>query len=287
MMTTTHEHEGPCQACLEGHRLEGEPKGSMQKLNSLGYYFAKGSGEHTDKALVLGTDLFGLGLPNPKLMADWFAAKSGLDVLVPDVFEGDYVNASRIQPQIDLMDEPTKGKSFLWRLKYHANALYAFYFGIGPTYLFRHSATHTLSLAEKFCLDMRKEAGYTRIGFVGYCWGGAHAVHLATSAHVPKPVDVVVAFHPAPIAAKDFKGIGVPFMLSCAGEDAFFDPIKPAVLSTLSALAVERGTPIKTWDDAHGTVHGYGARPDLAKVEVREAFALGLERTAQWFKEHL
>jgi len=47
------------------------------------------------------------------------------------------------------MDEPTKGKSFLWRLKYHANALYAFYYGIGPTYLFRHSAAHTLSLAEK------------------------------------------------------------------------------------------------------------------------------------------
>ena len=59
------------------------------------------------------------------------------------------------------------------------------------------------------------------------------------------------------------------------------------MLSTLSSLAVERGTPIKTWDDAHGTVHGYGARPDLAKPEVREAFALGLERTAAWFREHL
>ena len=104
----------------------------------------------------------------------------------------------------------------------------------------------------QFCLDLRKEAGYARIGYVGcvassrcsrlpthepleltfpnptssslalpptcrYCWGGAHAVHLAASSHVPKPVDVVVAFHPAPISAKDFKAVGVPFMLSCAG----------------------------------------------------------------------
>lgn len=43
----------PPQAYLEAHRLEGEPKGTMAKLNGISYYLAKGNGDHTDKAIVL------------------------------------------------------------------------------------------------------------------------------------------------------------------------------------------------------------------------------------------
>ncbi|TNY23248.1 hypothetical protein DMC30DRAFT_414290 [Rhodotorula diobovata] len=282
-MATAETSDAAKQAYLEAHRLEGEPKGTMAKLNGISYYLAKGNGDHTDKAIVLGTDLFGLGVPGPKLMADWFAQKLGFDVLVPDVFEGDYIDRDRLKPQLEVLDEQVKGKSFVGRLKHQASTLWALSYGIGPTYLVRHSASHTLSLAEKFCIDVRKEAGYTRLGFVGYAFGGSHAVHLAGSAKSPKPVDVVVAFHPAPIHAKDFKKVAVPFMLSLAEEDSFLSA--PPVLAALASLPPS--VPTQTYDDARGTVHGYGSRPDLARTEVREAFAIGLERTAEWFRAHL
>ena len=37
-----------------------------------------------------GTDIFGLGLPNPKIMADLFAERTRLDVYVPDYFQGQF-----------------------------------------------------------------------------------------------------------------------------------------------------------------------------------------------------
>ena len=36
-----------------------------------------------------GTDLFGLGVPNCKIVADWFAENTGLPVFVPDLLEGE------------------------------------------------------------------------------------------------------------------------------------------------------------------------------------------------------
>lgn len=66
-------------------------------------------------------------------------------------------------------------------------------------------------------------------------------------------------------------------------EDSFLSA--PPVLAALASLPPS--VPTQTYDDARGTVHGYGSRPDLARTEVREAFAIGLERTAEWFRAHL
>lgn len=82
----------------------------MGELGGLSYYFAAGKPEETDRAIVLyvlrffletcfdvlsharplrsGTDIFGLGLVNCKILADWFAEKTGFPVFVPDYFEG-------------------------------------------------------------------------------------------------------------------------------------------------------------------------------------------------------
>lgn len=40
------------------------------------------------KAVAVMTDVFGLGIPNPKIIADHFAEKLNLDVYVPDLFAG-------------------------------------------------------------------------------------------------------------------------------------------------------------------------------------------------------
>ena len=76
-----------CPQCTQGYILPGEPTGAIVDGN----YFvrAPGGGEDaSSNAIVLLTDIFGLGLINSKLLADELAKRVGCDVWVPDLFEG-------------------------------------------------------------------------------------------------------------------------------------------------------------------------------------------------------
>jgi hypothetical protein len=65
--------------------LPGEPKGSMDGPN----YFTPARGfTQPTKAIVLLTDVFGLPMPNPKIVADHLAEHVGVDVWIPDLFNG-------------------------------------------------------------------------------------------------------------------------------------------------------------------------------------------------------
>jgi len=75
-----------CTYCYKGFVLPGEPKGSMIGPD----YFtpAPNDAERQAKAIILLTDIFGLPLPNPRIVADHLAEHVGVDVWVPDFFNG-------------------------------------------------------------------------------------------------------------------------------------------------------------------------------------------------------
>ncbi len=75
-----------CPDCYKGAALSGQPKGALSDVN--GAYLAS-SPTGSSHAVVLLTDIFGLGLPNPKLLADFFSEQLGCDVWVPDLFDGE------------------------------------------------------------------------------------------------------------------------------------------------------------------------------------------------------
>lgn len=82
-----------CENCTKGSKLSGTPKGRMVDTKPLQAYFASASGTYdnpvyTSKVLVISPDIYGLGLDNPKLLADLCAERSGIDVWVPDTFKG-------------------------------------------------------------------------------------------------------------------------------------------------------------------------------------------------------
>ena len=72
--------------CYKGFALPGEPKGTMVGQD----YFTAPPSDATQrtKAIVLLTDIFGLPLPNPRIVADHLAEQVGVDVWVPDFFNG-------------------------------------------------------------------------------------------------------------------------------------------------------------------------------------------------------
>ena len=79
-----------CPNCTQGYVLPGEPKGTIA-LDTRAYFSpAPTTSDPTRKkrAVIILTDVFGLTMPNPKLMADEFAQKLECDVYIPDVFNG-------------------------------------------------------------------------------------------------------------------------------------------------------------------------------------------------------
>lgn len=79
-----------CPDCTTGANLPGTPKGVIKDDGS---YFAAapkgGEGSEHKRAVLLLTDAFGLGLDNPKIMADYFAEQLHCDVWVPDIWAGE------------------------------------------------------------------------------------------------------------------------------------------------------------------------------------------------------
>jgi len=78
-----------CENCYKGFVLPGEPKGTMVGPD----YFAAAPNDATQrsKAIVLLTDIFGLALSNPRMVADHLAEHAGVDVWVPDYFKGEFL----------------------------------------------------------------------------------------------------------------------------------------------------------------------------------------------------
>lgn len=76
-----------CEFCTQGYILPGEPSGIMIDGD---YYRAAPSGSSKSFAVVVLTDIFGLPLKNPQLIADELSQRLGCDAWVPDVFDGQH-----------------------------------------------------------------------------------------------------------------------------------------------------------------------------------------------------
>ncbi|KAI5892199.1 uncharacterized protein SCHCODRAFT_015880 [Schizophyllum commune H4-8] len=77
-----------CPHCVRGFPLPGEPKGVLRNDLMLDAYLASPNAPSeqwtpSHRAVVLLTDIFGLNLPNPKLLADRFSQELGCDVVGP------------------------------------------------------------------------------------------------------------------------------------------------------------------------------------------------------------
>lgn len=84
-----------CAKCLSGHLHTGEPSGSVKDFAGTPTYFAPPPPSASKQTIVLLTDIFGVGLPNVRLVADEYA-RAGYNVIVPDILHGDSVAADAL-----------------------------------------------------------------------------------------------------------------------------------------------------------------------------------------------
>lgn len=172
--------------------MKDEPEGSM-----VGDAYVH---EGTDKsrAVVLLTDIFGLPLVNCKLNADELSERLSCDVWVPDYFAGHPpFKVEELEPLVP--DRAGVSMSFVSQIK----KIILFITHL-PGFWASRPPVADSRIAE-FITRLKEEKNYTKIGAVGYCYGGAATVRLASR----DLVDSVVVCHPGPVTTNELKAMKV------------------------------------------------------------------------------
>lgn len=281
-MSTTAPEEtsgagGFCVHCVTGFRIPGEPKGKVEKIHGIDTYVAtpsKPSADSATKAIIYFYDAFGLNLINNKVIPDKLADATGLTVYVPDVFNGSGLAEDALDV-VPTTADGMKNASFMTKIKFGAA------FAMAAPFFLRHMPGSKLPSLKKWIDALKAEHGYTRLGGIGYCYGGKFVITLNASGHI----DVSVANHPSMINKGDIASIKNPILFNCAEEDAVF--------SLDYAKQVEKQWAEQGDKPAHkfvfypGTVHGFAARPNLAEKQVKEGFEKAFTEAVEFWKAHL
>ncbi|KAH7050370.1 alpha/beta-hydrolase, partial [Auriculariales sp. MPI-PUGE-AT-0066] len=218
--------------------MKGQPTGTMVKIGGVDTYVARPP--HIKKgckeAIIFLTDIFGLPLPNNKLLADRFARETSLPVYVPDYLNGDPIpyNATTI----DLTE-----------------------------WLPRHGEDVTSPLILSVIGGLKKQ-GINKFATTAYCFGGVYAMRLAQN----NTVAVSVSAHPSFLTVpEDFETLQakskcvytsppLEHPLRCAFFSAGFTPaiavIADGVMNGTTTENTKRYKPGYTRYAHAGMVHG-------------------------------
>lgn len=139
------------------------------------------------KALLYLTDIFGVPLPENRLLADSLASNDYL-VVMPDLFNGDAIPLGSLEAGLNLTG---------WLAKH------------GPEEIDR--------IVGETVEYMRGELGISKIGGLGYCFGGKYVPRWLTG---EGKVDLGFIAHPSSLTEEEIEG--VKGGLSIAAGSKFF-----------------------------------------------------------------
>ncbi|EIN04822.1 alpha/beta-hydrolase [Punctularia strigosozonata HHB-11173 SS5] len=255
--------------------MEGAAKGEVVQIGPLATYVAEppAPNAHPDTAIVFFTDVFGLRLNNPKLMADKMAETTGIRVYVPDLFFGEGLDPDSL-PIPDTAEAARNQTGILWTVKKTFTIA-----GLVPWYL-RHKASKHLGHADEFIQALKTEHGLKTLGAVGYCYGAPFCTRYNASGDA----QAIVLVHPSSLKAPDdFASLRAPVSFALAEEDHAFGPELAA-----QAKAALKDKPFDVeFVTYKGTAHGFGCRPNYAIEDVRKGFEGAFAQTCSFFKKHL
>ncbi|KAJ6531634.1 Alpha/Beta hydrolase protein [Mycena vulgaris] len=260
-----------CPDCFKGTVLEGEPTGVVSEFE--GAYYAAGGTSR--RAIILLTDIFGLPLNNPKILADNFAQHLMCDVWVPDLFAG---RAPVTVSQMKAMPERAGVKMSFFDI---LQLIWLTLPSIPALVSNRPSVVEARTIS--FVKKLQETKKYERIGAIGYCFGGGIAMGVGASTDL---FNSIILVHPSPPSDSNIKAIKAPTAWSCAEDDMALRPARLAELKALYEGRKGNGTfvdfEIKVYK---GTAHGFGARPNFAYPDVKEGFEKAFQQAVDWFNK--
>lgn len=251
----------------------GDPKGVEIKLNNISIYHAKPP-EDSEKAILYLHDIAGWKFNDARLLADVLATETGCHVFIPDLFEGETIRGGDFSFMEKLTRKP-QGFADSIVTKFH-------FVIAAPTviHFVRKFPLKRVQPTLDSTIEEIKKMGMTKIGTVGYCFGGKLVFALGQQ----KKVDCLVSVHPSPPSLPEgVEGISCPLLLICAETDYLLsrqqadDIIRLARNSKSQAESRFYG----------GVAHGFAVRGNDDDPVCHEAYRKATQETVDWFRQYL
>ena len=291
-----------CPDCFKGSARDGTPSGQITTLHGLKVYLATPPSTSTTAAspstILYLPDAFGYVFINNQLLADTYAARTGMRVIIPDVVPGVGMSPD-IFPLMDEFFKPIPWTNVLGKLSQAWSTLRML--SIGIPFMFSSDARKAYPNVLTFARAVKAElpAG-GKLGVAGFCWGGMPSTALCAEAKAEgseeRLIDAQFCAHPSKVqipgafvdAVQKFK---VPYSMAAPEEDMVMSLQK--VLETEAALREKVGNGEGEngcyWEIVRypKCKHGFAVRasPDN-EVEI-EAAGRACEQAIAWFKRWL
>jgi len=267
--------EDHCVNCVSGTLAAGTPTGEYITIGGVQAYSAKPGNATPTSAIVICTDVFGHTLPNVQLNADALAKETGFLCLVPDLFNGDFMPHNAL----DSFLNPPKGPLPWWKSITRGFELLWMFAGAVPWMYRHHDQTPKIAIMDNVINELRSK-GISKIGVIGYCYGGKTVVKLAQA---PNKVDTFVAAHPSALSQADFDNVQKPGLFLIAGVDRMFPEASGQKgVNTLTKKGLK--SDMKVYP---GTKHGFAVRGDESDPTIKQAKQAALDDSIKWFSSML
>lgn len=237
--------------------------------------------------LTTHQSVFGWKLPNIRLLADQYA-KAGFTAYIPDVHEGDSLDASFLQTV-----EPPLPKKENMGMAEKAAATAKTGATLGP-WLITHREAVARPIIEGFISQVRMIPGTDKVGVIGFCWGGRYAITCGQkpfSGAEGKGVDAAFACHPSLVAIPgDFENVGVPLALALGDKDSLLGEKEVGQIKELmeKKRSGEQGekceSEVKIYEDQ---IHGFALRGDWSSEKDKKAMDEAEKQGIDWFNKYL
>lgn len=250
-----------CKHCVDVQELPGKPAGKETKYGGVNAYVASGSKKGT---IVVATDIFGLAIDNPMIVADRFAKETGYSVVVPDLFNGEPISPNDFKLPKHKDDPQPEGadKNF---------DIFGAWLGKG------NKPDETYPKFKKV-VDQAAQEG--AVAAIGYCYGGK----LMSLTAQDGAVKGVVINHPAMLEKGEAASVKVPTLINASEVDPIFtDDVKQDWFDTLKS-AGHLDPASTTYKNA---VHGHAIRPDLNKPDIKKAYEDSFAKSVAFFQRVL
>ena len=248
-----------CKHCVDVNEIPGKPAGSESQVAGVNSYIAKGNKNGT---IVVASDIFGLAIDNPMIIADRYAKETGYTVIVPDLFNGEPISPNDFKLPKHKDDPQPEGAD--------KN------FDVFGAWLEKGNKPDSTYPKLKKVIDAQEGP----VAVIGYCYGGK----LASLAGQDGKVKGIVINHPAMLEKGEAKNVKVPTLINASEVDPIFtDDVKEDWFNTLKSDG-KLDAASTTYKNA---VHGHAIRPDLNKPDIKQAYEQSFENSAKFFQKVL
>ncbi|KIW79816.1 hypothetical protein Z517_06431 [Fonsecaea pedrosoi CBS 271.37] len=281
--------DSACEECIKGTIHTGQPQGTEEEIHGLNTYVV-GNRTNPQAIIVIYSDVFGLLLPNNKLIADAYAKSGQWLVYLPDFFKGDPV--------------PLKTADVLLPVDAKKQSTFAKYTGLlakAPAFIMwmtRHKEGPTNQTFMDFMQALRRSTPPTqKIGMVGFCWGGKYAIRAGLESNMIEVdgkkvplVDVVAAMHPSHVSLPgDVESLVVPVSIGWGVEDQGVNFEQKAKVEEIHAKARAAGR--KLPEVEHRVYkpgrHGFAVRGNPDDPEERACLENSEKQILDWLTRWL